>query len=96
MTEITLRSPSSRPLKSLVEAALQNELRVFEAGISRTLQKLQDFEKQYRMSTTDFVQRFENDQLQETLEFAEWIGEYRMLERLREKANTLREVEIGD
>lgn len=96
MAEITLRSISSRPLKNLVEIALQNELRVLEAGIARTLQKLQSFEKQFQMSTNDFVQRFNNDQLHETLEFAEWIGEYRMLERLREKANTLREVEIAN
>jgi hypothetical protein len=31
------------------------------------------------MTTKDFVRRFENDELDETLELAEWIGEYRLL-----------------
>jgi hypothetical protein len=30
------------------------------------------------------------------LEFAEWVGEYRLLERLREKVATLRGIEFAD
>jgi ferritin len=40
-------------------------------------------------SSTEFLRRYENNELQETLDFAEWVGEYRLLERLREKADTL-------
>jgi len=44
------------------------------------------------MSTGEFVRRFENDEFGETLELAEWIGEYRLLQRLHEKTETLRGV----
>src|SRR5215468_7193949 len=86
MAELTLISSSQRPLQPLVEGALQNELRLLEAGIWRSEQRLQEFEVRYGLSSVDFIQRYENDELEETLEFAEWIGEYRLKERLLEKA----------
>lgn len=96
MAELTLVSPSQRPLQPLVEGALQNELRLLEAGIRRTEQRLQEFETHYGLSTADFVQRYENDVLEETLECAEWIGEYRLRARLLEKADALRAIRFAD
>jgi hypothetical protein len=96
MAELTLVSPSQRPIQPLVEGALQNELRLLEAGIRRSEQRLQEFETRYGLSTTDFIQRYENDALKETLEFAEWIGEYRLRERLLEKAEALRAIRFAD
>lgn len=96
MAELTLVSPSQRPLQPLVEGALQNELRLLEAGLRRTEQRLQEFEAHYGLSTADFVQHYENDVLEETLEFAEWIGEYRLRARLLEKADALRAIRFAD
>ncbi len=96
MAELVLISPRRRQLKPLVEAALQNELRLLEAGIHRTEQKLRDFESQYGLSSTEFIRRYEQDELEETLEFAEWLGEYRLLERLKEKADILREIQFAN
>lgn len=42
------------------------------------------------MSTAEFLTRYENDEFTETLELDEWIGEYRLLTRLRDKAETIR------
>jgi hypothetical protein len=95
MTELTLVSTRQLPLRPLVEAALTNELRLLEAGIRRTERRLREFEMAHRMSTTDFLQRFENDELGETLEFAEWVGEYRLLQRLHEKTEALRGVRFA-
>jgi hypothetical protein len=69
-------------------------LRSTEAGIKTTEQRLQEFEQKYQMSTEEFIQRYENDELQETLEFAEWIGESRMLQGLRKDAERLRGIEF--
>lgn len=89
MTALTLTTSRQRPLRPLVEAALNNELRVLQAGIQRTEQRLKVFESQYGLSSHEFLQRYENDELAETLDFTEWVGEYRLLERLHEKAKTL-------
>ena len=96
MTELTLISAHQGQLKPLVEAALHNELRLVEAGIRRTEQKLQEFEARYGRRSEEFIRRYEQDELEETLEFAEWIGEYRLLERLQEKADTLREIQFAN
>jgi hypothetical protein len=96
MTKLTLLSTRDRPLQPLVEAALATELRALEAGIQRTEHHLKEFEEQHRMSTAEFVTRYENNELPETLEFAEWIGEHRLLMRLREKAETVREIQFAD
>lgn len=96
MADLKLTSRSSHRLKPLVQAALENELRLLEAGIRQTKQNLQKFEKKYHMSTQDFFSGYQNDELRETLDFAEWIGEYRLLERLKEKANILRDIRFAD
>lgn len=96
MAALTLTSPRQRPLRPLVEAAIENELRILETGIRRTEQRLQAFEDRHALSTEAFLRKYENDELPETLEYAEWIGEHRMLERLQEKAATLREIRFAD
>jgi hypothetical protein len=88
MTAVKLVSPSQRLLQPLIEAALNHELRLMEVGISQTQQRLRAFEEKYHMPTADFIVAYENDQFDETMDFIEWIGESRLLHRLREKADT--------
>lgn len=96
MTELTLISTHSRPLKPLIEAALANEARLLEAGIRRTEERLNAFETKYNLPTPEFIRRYENDEFEETLEFAEWIGEFRMAEMLREKLDVLRGIDFAN
>jgi hypothetical protein len=96
MTVLKLTSSNNRPLRPLIEAAIQNEVRLLQAGIQRTEARLQAFEAEYDLSTEEFLLRYERDDLVETLAFAEWIGEHRMLERLHEKAETLQEIRFAD
>jgi hypothetical protein len=96
MTELTLVSTHQRPLKPLVEAALANELRLLQAGSQRTEQRLNDFEEKYQLSTVEFIRRYEADEFEETLDFAEWIGEYRLLEKLREKIDILQGIQFAN
>ena len=95
MVELTLVSETQRPLRPIVENALANELRLQEAGIQRTEQRLREFEARYQMTTDEFLHRYESNQLGETLEYAEWIGEYRLLQRQRDKADTLRGIHFA-
>ncbi len=92
MCELKLVSPGERQIKPIVEAALSNELRLIEAGIHRTETNLKIFEKKYDMNTNEFVSKYENDKIEETMEYIEWIGESKMLERLIEKSNTLKSI----
>ena len=96
MAALTLTSPRQRPLRPLVEAAIQNELRLLQAGIRRTEQRLQAFEDMYDFSTEEFLRRYRNDELPETLDYAEWVGEHRLLKRLNDKANTLQDIHFAN
>ena len=92
MTDVRLVSKGERELKPLVEAALANELRLIEAGVQQARNAIKAFEARYQMASQEFLLRYENDEIEETMDFAEWIGEIRLIERLQEKAETLREV----
>jgi len=94
MTELILRSHHAQSLQSLIEGVIADALRSTEAGIQRTEARLQQFEGQYQLTTTEFLHRYENDEFQETLELAEWIGEARMLARLQKRADQLRGIEF--
>ena len=96
MTDIRLISKRDRQIKPLVEAALANELRLLETGIRQTKERLQEFEKKYQMLTQDFIFRYENDEFEETMDFVEWIGESRLLKCLREKAETLMDIQFAN
>jgi hypothetical protein len=93
---LTLTSSSEKSLRPLIEAAIYNELRMLQAGIRRTQQRIADFEAQYGMTTAEFLERYRNDAITETLETIEWFGEWKMLERLREDKTALREVGFAD
>ena len=92
MTDVRLVSSGERELKPLVKSALANELRLIEAGIQQANKAISAFEDKYELATQEFVTRYENDEIEETMDFAEWIGEIRLVERLQEKAETLRDI----
>lgn len=96
MEELTLISSYQRPLRPLVEAALQNELRFLQVNIKRTELDLSKFEARFGLLTSEFIQRFENDELPETLDYVEWVGEYRLLIRLKEKIEALQEIRFAN
>lgn len=94
MNELKLVSKHPGSLKPIVENAITAALKDVELGIQKTELRLQEFEAQYQMPTEEFIRRYENDELQETLEFGEWVGEYRMLKGLEEEATQLRGIEF--
>jgi hypothetical protein len=96
MAELTLISQDSGSLKPLVEGAISEALRLTETGIQRTKQRLKEFEEKHKISTQEFLSRYENDEMPETLDLDEWIGESLMLQRLQDKADRLRGIEFAN
>ena len=96
MTTLTITMQHDVGAKALVRAALDNEIRLLETAIRRTKPRIRSFEERFKTSTADFLARYEAGDVQETLEADEWIGEYRMMERLRNSMNALREARLAD
>jgi antitoxin (DNA-binding transcriptional repressor) of toxin-antitoxin stability system len=92
MSELILVSDGRREIKPIIEAALKNERRLIRAGLQKTEQNLKGFEKKYNMNTEKFISDYEKDKLEEKIDFIEWIGEFRMLERLIDKLETMKSI----
>ena len=96
MTALTLRAPETAHLRPLVEDAIENERRLLRMGLRRTEQCLEAFETRNNLSTEEFIQAYENNERQETVEASEWIGEHRLLKRIKEKLETLKDIRFED
>ncbi|RKZ41459.1 MAG: hypothetical protein DRQ49_05020 [Gammaproteobacteria bacterium] len=92
MNELILVSESRRKIKPIIEAALKNEMQLIRAGVQKTEQNLKGFEEKYHKNTEKFLSEYEEDKLEETVDFIEWIGEFRMLERLTDKLETMKSI----
>lgn len=96
MAELTLISSYNRSLQPLVHAALSNEVRLLESGIRRTQRRLDEYETKHKLSTNEFIRRFELNEFDETLDLLEWIGEHRMLESLQEERTILQGIKFAN
>lgn len=91
---ITIQTSDARWLKPLLDGAIQSQLDDLERGIQMTRARLETFEKQYGLSTAEFLRRFTPDDLGETLDFIEWYGETKMLALLEEKKAVFKEAQV--
>jgi hypothetical protein len=94
MTTLTLVSTQQESIRPLVESALAREAKLLEVAIRQTQARLRAFEAEYKMTTTEFLHRFANDEIAETLDLDEWIGESRLLDSLLRKQDTLKGIAI--
>ena len=88
--QVTIKTESPAVLRPLLRAALQNETKVLTHGIKRTRDRLVAFEKQYEMSSEQFESRFEAGEIEETLDFIDWLMEIQALRSLDEQYQALR------
>ncbi|MBI5301538.1 MAG: hypothetical protein HY868_05325 [Chloroflexi bacterium] len=80
---ITSEAPVS--IKPLVESAIRNQLKTLEHGSNRTRERLAAFEKQFGMPSDEFEHKFQARELDEDLEFIDWLGEIKTLRLLQEQ-----------
>ncbi|GGA19053.1 hypothetical protein [Okeania sp. KiyG1] len=87
---------TSRIIKDIFSGYGKKELNLISSSIQRTEKRLLEFEAKYHLSTNEFLQKYENDEFEETLELDEWIGESIMLERLRKELEIYKGVDFAD
>jgi len=92
--QVTVRSNSKEALKPLLESAIRGELKAIQHGINRTRERINAFEARYGLSTEEFQRRFTANDLGESLDFIEWMGELKTLQLLEEKQGALKQAEI--
>jgi len=90
MASLTIVTNTQYQIKPLLESAIENELKLLEAGLRKTNERLKVFENRYKLQTSEFITKYENDEIKESVDFEDWVGESRLISRLNEKISALR------
>ena len=94
LQHVTVQTQNAKRLKPLLKSAIQSQLNDIEHGIQETRARLKAFEKQYDMSTAEFMHRFKPGKMEETLDFLDWEGETKMLALLEEKRDAFKDAQV--
>jgi len=92
---ITITTDAKVSLKPLLESAIQTEVKVLALGLQRTRERLLEFERRFGMTSVDFEHRFSARELDESLDFIEWMGEIKTLRLLEDQQRALQGVQIS-
>jgi hypothetical protein len=89
LQNITITTDSKVSLRPLIESALHTESKALALGLRRTRERLAEFERCFDMTSAQFEQRFAARELDESLDFIEWLGEIKTLRLLEEQQQAL-------
>lgn len=95
LQQVTVKVESDVSLKSLLESAVGAQAKTLALGLQRTRERLRDFEQRFGMSTADFERRFSARELDESLDFTEWLGEIKTLRILENQQQALEGLQIN-
>ena len=96
MPELKIKAKNPESLRRIIESALSERLQSVQAGIKKTKERLLAYEEQYNLSTEEFINRFNNDELHHSFDFDEWIGESKMLDHLEQIKESIEEINFVD
>ncbi len=98
MAKIEIRaSDSNHEALQLVRGAIESKMARIRLGLEITQKKLAKFEAKYQVSSEKFISEMAAEDLFEgDMEYVEWAGEYRILQKLKEDLERLEAVEYAD
>ena len=94
INQLTITTHAPNLTKSLVQHAIQRELKTIQLGIRHTEKQLSQSEHRFAMSTSEFIRRFNQHELGESLDLIDWWMESLALERLQENYRVLNEAQV--
>lgn len=92
-------SPARRSgeVLNLVRAAVENEIAKLELALKQAKKRLTPFQQKYGVSSEHFITGMTAEDLEGgDDEYVSWAGEYRLMLRLREKLDRLRDIGYDD
>jgi hypothetical protein len=94
LQEIVIKSNAEEPIKPLVESAIRNQLKSLQHGITRTRERIAEFEKRLGMTSAEFEQKLQAGDIEETIETIDWNMELAALRLLESQYQSLSEAKI--
>lgn len=94
LQEIVIKTNAEESIKPLVEAAIRNQLKALQHGITRTKERISEFEKRAGISSKEFEEKLKTGALEETIETIDWNMELVALRLLEGQYQSLSEAKI--
>lgn len=81
----------------LIRSAIEGEITRLELALKLARERLIPFEQKYGVTSEYFISEMAAEDLEGgDDEYVRWAGEYKLMQRLQEKLQQLREIEYGD
>ncbi|HHT9136275.1 MAG TPA: hypothetical protein ACFYEK_03430 [Candidatus Wunengus sp. YC60] len=81
-------------IKELIIEGLKEEKKRIEFALERTASIVKAYEEKYGISTSVFIEKFKQSEIEENDDTFDWWAEVKMANELREKINTIANIEI--
>lgn len=94
LQEVTIKANAEESIKPLVEAAIRNQLKSLQHGITRTKERIAEIEKRAGVSSKEFEEKLKAGKIEETMETIDWNMELAALRLLEGQYQSLREAKI--
>lgn len=94
MPKIIVGHDDTKELKTLVKAALENEIKIINIGLRKTQENLQKLEDKYKMDSDTFYRKYSDGEMGDDIEYIKWAGEVETLMRLHRNLKELSEAEV--
>ena len=94
MAKVIVNEQTAHNLKMLIEAAVENQVRILSFGMAKTSRKLKEMEKEAGIGSEEFYTQFQEGKLGDKMKYIRWAGEYETLERLKKDLVELQELEL--
>jgi ribosomal protein RSM22 (predicted rRNA methylase) len=94
MAKVIVNEQTAHNLKRLIEAAVENQVRILTFGVAKTNRKLEEMEKETRIDSKAFYRQFQEGKWGDEIKYIRWAGEHETLERLKRDLGELQELEL--
>lgn len=96
MLELSLRTAFGdiSAFKKIVSDGISGERKRIEYALAKTYKLIKMHEKEQRMSSEEFLQRFRDGEIEENGDIFEWWAELKVSKELEEKLHIVENIEI--
>lgn len=80
--------------KLLIKSSLNIEANILNLGLEKWGAKLKKFEREYGMSSSEFLNRFNKGELGDDKKWFEWLFAYRAYEHIKKKLQIMKSISL--
>ena len=89
-----MESELNNETKELVKAGLNLEENILKLGLVKWGNKLKNFEKEYKMSSDEFFDKFNKGNLGDDKKWFEWLFAYKSYHHIKNKLNIIKTINL--